>query len=58
VSYDFEDLVVTAPLLSEEDVFNSHPALGKIAYRLPSIEELFKVPIEQLDNYDSLGFRL
>jgi hypothetical protein len=30
-----------APALSEEDLFNSHPQLGTIAYRIPSITEIF-----------------
>jgi hypothetical protein len=29
-----------SPLLTEDDAFNSQPALGNIAYRLPSLHEL------------------
>ena len=35
-SYDL-NVTAVAPALSEEDVFNSHPLLGFIAYRLPDI---------------------
>lgn len=31
---------VMAPMLSEDDAFNSHPMLGNIAYRLPGLDEL------------------
>jgi hypothetical protein len=39
-SNDFEMDITSTPL-TEEDAFNSHPMLGSIAYRLPSIQELF-----------------
>ena len=31
-----------APALTEEDQFNSHPQLGTISYRIPSIAEIFQ----------------
>jgi hypothetical protein len=41
-----------APALSEEDLFNSHPQLGSIAYRIPSITEIFQgIPEKQFDHY-------
>jgi hypothetical protein len=40
---------VAAPNLSEEDVFNSHPLLGTIAYRLPAVTDLFGLPSEYFD---------
>ena len=31
-------------MLSEDDTFNSHPMLGFITYRLPSLSTLMGVP--------------
>lgn len=46
-----------APGLSEEDIFNSHPQLGHIAYRIPSITELFQgVPEAAFDSYQTMTF--
>lgn len=36
-----KDVTFVAPPLTEEDIFNSHPQLGSLAYRIPSITELF-----------------
>ena len=47
---------LAAPPLSEEDVFNSHPQLGAIAYRLPSISELFQLPGDMFDHFSTLTF--
>jgi hypothetical protein len=47
-----------APLLTEDDAFNSHPILGSIAYRLPSLEDLLGVPLSYLSGYQSLTFTL
>jgi hypothetical protein len=47
---------VAAPPLSEEDVFNSHPQLGAIAYRLPSISNLFQLPGDMFDHFSTLTF--
>ena len=49
---------VTAPLLSQDDAFNSNPMIGKIAYRLPSMVELFGLPQETFDQYYSMTFTL
>ena len=37
-----------APILSEDDAFNSHPMLGFITYRLPSLSTLIGVPDSKL----------
>ena len=47
-----------APPLTEDDAFNSHPILGSIAYRLPSLEELLGVPMSYLSGYQSMTFYL
>jgi hypothetical protein len=47
-----------APLLTEDDAFNSHPILGSIAYRLPSIDKLFGVPMSYLSGYHEMTFTL
>lgn len=47
-----------APLLTEDDAFNSHPILGSIAYRLPSLEDLLGVPLSYLSGYQSMTFYL
>jgi len=38
------NLEFQAPLLSEDDAFNSHPMLGFITYRLPSLATIMGVP--------------
>lgn len=46
-----------APPLTEEDQFNSHPQLGAIAYRIPSIGDLFQgVPGSAFDHYQVMTF--
>jgi len=47
-----------APLLTEDDAFNSHPILGSIAYRLPSLETLLGIPMSYLSGYQSMTFTL
>jgi hypothetical protein len=47
-----------APLLTEDDAFNSHPFLGNIAYRLPALDELIGVPMTYLSGYQSMTFTL
>ena len=47
-----------APILSEDDAFNSHPFLGHIAYRLPALDELIGVPMTYLSGYQSMTFTL
>jgi hypothetical protein len=54
-----KDVTFVAPPLSEEDIFNSHPQLGTLAYRLPSITELFQgVPAAAFDSYHVMTFKL
>jgi hypothetical protein len=43
-SREFNNAVLMAPLLDEDDAFNSNPTLGFITYRIPSPAELFGVP--------------
>jgi hypothetical protein len=43
-SLDLNYLEFQAPLLSEDDAFNSHPMLGFITYRLPSLATIMGVP--------------
>jgi hypothetical protein len=45
-----------APILSEDDAFNSHPILGTIAYRLPGLDELFGVPMNFFGTYTEMTF--
>ena len=47
-----------APLLTEDDAFNSHPILGTIAYRLPSLDKLIGVPMSYLSGYHEMVFTL
>ena len=47
-----------APILSEDDTFNSHPMLGFITYRLPSIATLLGVPDSDLAKYQTMKFNL
>jgi hypothetical protein len=54
-STDFE-MEIVAPPLTEDDAFNSHPMLGNIAYRLPPLDELFGVPMNYLDKYQTMKF--
>lgn len=49
---------IMAPLLTEDDAFNSHPFLGNIAYRLPGLDELIGVPMTYLSGYMSMTFTL
>jgi hypothetical protein len=43
-------------MLSEDDAFNSQPLLGNIAYRIPSVTDLFGMPKDSFDNYETLTF--
>jgi hypothetical protein len=45
-------------MLSEDDQFNSNPAVGTIAYRLPSLSTLFGKPMEDFDDFDTMTFDL
>ena len=42
--------------MTEEDVFNSQPAMGSISYRLPSITSLFNLPAESFDHLTKMNF--
>ena len=54
-SHEFQEKIF-APLLTEDDAFNSQPSLGNIAYRLPSIHDLLQVPDDFVNTYGSLTF--
>ena len=45
-----------APILSEDDAFNSHPILGTIAYRLPGLDDLLSVPMNFVSGYEEMTF--
>ena len=45
-------------LLSEDDVFNSHPALGILTYRVPSLYSLLGLPQDKVSMFNSLSFIL
>jgi hypothetical protein len=47
-----------APMLTEDDAFNSNPDSGFITYRLPSLMTLMGVPEEMAHFYDSMEFTL
>jgi hypothetical protein len=49
---------IMAPLLTEDDAFNSHPILGSIAYRLPALDTLIGVPLSYLSGYTEMTFTL
>jgi hypothetical protein len=52
------NLDIVAPALTLDDQFNSHPLLGTLAYRLPSISDLFGMPKENFDSYWEMTFSL
>jgi hypothetical protein len=54
-SHEFGEKIF-APLLTEDDAFNSQPSLGNIAYRLPSIHDLLQVPDDFVQTYSSFTF--
>jgi hypothetical protein len=56
--FESEDFGVTlpAPMLSLDDSFNSNPAIGTLAYRLPTMQELFGLKREDFDNFWSMKF--
>jgi hypothetical protein len=51
-------IVVFPLLLSEDDVFNSHPALGVLSYRVPSLHSLLGLPQDKVSMFNSLSFTL
>ena len=48
----------TAPMLSEDDTFNSHPMLGFLTYRLPSVSTILGVSDDKLAKYQTMKFSL
>jgi hypothetical protein len=54
-SYEFDEKIL-APLLTEDDAFNSQPGLGNVAYRLPSLHDLLSVPDDFVMSYSSMTF--
>ena len=44
--------------MTEEDIFNSQPAMGSISYRLPSITTLFNLPPESFDHLTKMNFKM
>ena len=52
------NVLIPAPLLTEDDAFGSHPQLGKLVYRLPSLEDLFELPKEAFQYTDTMNFYL
>ena len=51
-------IVVFPLILSEDDIFNSHPALGILAYRVPSLYNLLGMTQDKVSMFDSLNFVL
>ena len=51
-------IIVFPLMLSEDDVFNSHPALGILAYRIPSLHSLLGLPQDKVSMFNSLTFFL
>jgi hypothetical protein len=47
---------IYAPPLTQDDGFNSHPVSGVLAYRTPSLWDLFQMDKEMFDHYDTLTF--
>ena len=42
--------------MTKDDAFNSNPMIGKIAYRLPSLVDLFGLPQTTFDQYWTMTF--
>ena len=51
-------IVIFPLILSEDDVFNSHPALGVLSYRVPSLHSLLGLPQDKVSMFNSLTFVL
>lgn len=51
-------IVIFPLILSEDDVFNSHPALGVLSYRVPSLHSLLGLPQDKVSMFSSLTFVL
>jgi hypothetical protein len=48
----------SAPLLTEDDAFNSNPEAGFISYRVPSLTKLMGVPDEFVNQYGTMTFTI
>jgi len=51
-------IVIFPLILSEDDVFNSHPALGILTYRVPSLHSLLGLTQDKVSMFKSLSFIL
>jgi len=49
-------IVVFPLLLSEDDVFNSQPALGVLAYHVPYLFSLLRISQDKVSMFNSLSF--
>ena len=49
-------ITVPAPILTLDDSFNSNPAIGHLAYRLPTMPELFGLKQVDFDRYWTMQF--
>jgi len=47
---------IQAPAMTQDDGFNSHPMTGVLAYRTPSLWDLFGMDKEMFDHYNTLNF--
>jgi len=47
---------VAAPLLSEDDSFNSQPLLGFLVYRIPAPGALFGTSEDTFDTFYTMSF--
>ena len=52
------DMEVPSFALTEDDAFNSNPMIGTISYRLPALDKLFGIPMNLLDQYNTMTFVL
>ena len=55
---EFPNIVVFPLILSEDDVFNSHLALGILSYRIPSLYNILGITQDKVSMFDSLNFFL
>ena len=54
-SHEFQQQL-QAPAMTQDDGFNSHPMTGRLAYRTPSLGDLFQMDRELFDHYTHLTF--
>jgi len=55
---EFPKIVVFPLILNEDDVFNSHPALGILSYRIPSLYNILGITQDKVSMFNSLNFFL